>query len=276
MLFTNAFAAGALLTVASAIPLSVHHNVHEHLHAKRDIEWVTTDIIEYKTEYITTTMFGAHTATQSADEFPNGLRHAHTAHRQLTHYVDHTVTVQPVPMTTQGFESMLTSAITSTQATPTEKIAGSSSPAETVATTKPAVGSPVATTSAAPSRAQTTSAPAAPSATGGSTPGGAKFSGDITYYTPGLGSCGITNSESDHIVALAEGMMEATNNGNPNTNPECGRSITISYGGKTAVATIEDTCPGCSGASLDLTPSLFEIFAPLGTGRVSGVDWWYN
>lgn len=276
MLFSNAFAAGALLTVASAIPLSVHHNVHEHLHAKRDIEWVTTDIIEYKTEYITTTMFGAHPATQSADEFPNGLRHAHTAHRQLTHYVDHTVTVQPVPMTTQGFESMLTSAITSAQATPTEKIAGSSSPAETVATTKPAVVSPAATTSAAPTRAQTTSAPAAPSATGGSTPSGAKYTGDITYYTPGLGSCGVTNTESDHIVALAIGMMQAGYSGNPNLNPLCGRSITISSGGKTATATITDTCPGCSDGSLDLTPSLFEVFDPLSVGRVSGVEWWFN
>lgn len=63
---------------------------------------------------------------------------------------------------------------------------------------------------------------------------------------------------------------------NTNDNPLCGKSITISYGGKTAQATIEDTCPGCSGASLDLTPSLFEVFADLSVGRVSGVQWSYN
>lgn len=98
----------------------------------------------------------------------------------------------------------------------------------------------------------------------------------LQYYTPGMGSCGITNAESDSIVALAEDMMASMDGGNPNNNPYCGRSITISYGGKTAQATIEDKCPGCAGAGLDLTPSLFQQFADLGEGRVSGVQWWFN
>lgn len=101
-----------------------------------------------------------------------------------------------------------------------------------------------------------------------------KNSGDITYYAPGLGSCGITNGPSDMIVALAADMM--TGYANPNDNPNCGKSITISYNGVTATATIEDTCEACTGASIDLTPSLFEKFAPLGVGRVSGVEWWFN
>ena len=77
------------------------------------------------------------------------------------------------------------------------------------------------------------------------------------------------------IVALAADVMEQWT-GNPNLNPNCGKSITISHNGKTAQATIEDTCPGCSGNSLDLTPSLFEVFADLSVGRVSGVEWWFN
>jgi len=105
-------------------------------------------------------------------------------------------------------------------------------------------------------------------------PTAGKNSGDITYYAPGLGSCGVTNGPSDMIVALAADMM--TGYANPNDNPNCGKSITISYNGVTATATIEDTCEACTGASIDLTPSLFEKFAPLGVGRVSGVEWWFN
>ena len=106
--------------------------------------------------------------------------------------------------------------------------------------------------------------------------GQTSYTGDITYFTPGLGSCGVTNTESDMIVALAEDMMTAAGGANPNDNPYCGRSITMTHGGVTATATIEDTCPGCSGAGLDLTPTLFEKFADLGVGRVSGVQWSFN
>lgn len=100
------------------------------------------------------------------------------------------------------------------------------------------------------------------------------FTGDLTYYTPGLGSCGVTNSESDMIVALAEDMM--TGSADPNTNRNCGKSITITYKGVSASATIEDTCPGCSGAGLDLTPALFQKFAPLGEGRLTEATWHFN
>jgi hypothetical protein len=70
--------------------------------------------------------------------------------------------------------------------------------------------------------------------------------------------------------------MTPRDGGNPNSNPLCGRSITITYGGKTAQATIEDTCQQCAWGSLDLTPSLSQVFADLEVGRVSGVQWWYN
>jgi expansin (peptidoglycan-binding protein) len=73
-------------------------------------------------------------------------------------------------------------------------------------------------------------------------------------------------------------MMEAhlPANGNPNDNPLCGKSITISWQGKTATATIMDTCPGCANGGLDLTPSLFQQFAPLSEGRLTGMTWTYN
>ncbi|KAF2461521.1 RlpA-like double-psi beta-barrel-protein domain-containing protein-containing protein [Lineolata rhizophorae] len=114
------------------------------------------------------------------------------------------------------------------------------------------------------------------SSSSGSSSSGETFTGDITYYTPGLGSCGFTNSEGDDIVALAAGMMTSVSTGNSNNNPYCGKKITIEYEGNTHTAEIVDTCPGCDGASLDLTQSLFEKVAPNGDGRVHGVNWWFN
>jgi expansin (peptidoglycan-binding protein) len=99
----------------------------------------------------------------------------------------------------------------------------------------------------------------------------------MTYYTPGLGSCGVTNTDSEAIVALAEDMMTAAQvGGNPNDNPLCGKSITISWQGKTATAKIMDTCPGCADGGLDLTPTLFQEFAPLSVGRLTGMTWTFN
>lgn len=93
------------------------------------------------------------------------------------------------------------------------------------------------------------------------------FTGDMTYYTPGLGSCGITNSGSDPIVALSISMMK--NGANPNNNPKCGTRINI-YNpstGNTHQATVVDTCVGCADNDIDVSPSLFRAVAPNGNGR---------
>merc|ERR1711939_553127 len=87
-------------------------------------------------------------------------------------------------------------------------------------------------------------------------------------------ACGWTSSSSDNIVAIAHGIMD--NGANPNNNPLCGQTITISYQGSTHQAKVVDTCPGCEDAAIDLSPSLFEAVAPNGDGRVHGVEWWFN
>jgi len=66
------------------------------------------------------------------------------------------------------------------------------------------------------------------------------------------------------------------NGGNSNNNPLCGKTITISYNGVTSTGTVVDTCEGCDAGSIDLSPSLFQKFAPLGSGRVGGVTWSVN
>jgi hypothetical protein len=172
------------------------------------------------------------------------------------------------------------------------------SPAPAVPTTSSTYVAPVATTADPPMTtdayipppATTTAAPVEPapaapspqsnygfgsgsSSGSGSTQG--DYTGDITYYDieVGLTSCGLSGSNSQNLVALAVGMMQ--NGANPNNNPLCGKKINIYYQGSAHQATIVDTCPSCTGGSLDLTPSLFKLVAPNGDGRVSGVSWSY-
>lgn len=97
--------------------------------------------------------------------------------------------------------------------------------------------------------------------------------GDMTFYTPGLGSCGISSTNSDLIVALAAADMATAGVANPNKNPLCNRNIKITYGGKTFTGKVVDTCPGCAKGGIDVSPSLFDKFAPESQGRLHGVKW---
>ncbi|KAB8606216.1 hypothetical protein FH972_025847 [Carpinus fangiana] len=103
---------------------------------------------------------------------------------------------------------------------------------------------------------------------------GASHSGDLTFYDVGQGSCGLTSSPGEAVVALSTVLMAPGNGGNPNNNPYCGKKININYNGKTTQATVVDTCMGCSADSIDVSNSLFESVAgALGQGRVHGVSW---
>ncbi|KAI0971158.1 RlpA-like double-psi beta-barrel-protein domain-containing protein-containing protein [Xylaria arbuscula] len=94
-------------------------------------------------------------------------------------------------------------------------------------------------------------------------------SGDLTYYAPGLGACGVTNSESDAIVALSQELFDQyTPNGNPNLNSLCGRQIQINLGGNSVVVTVEDRCTGCAYNDLDVPIAVFSQLADPNLGRV--------
>ncbi|KAK6341053.1 hypothetical protein TWF696_009362 [Orbilia brochopaga] len=76
--------------------------------------------------------------------------------------------------------------------------------------------------------------PSAPSSGGGGDNGGGGdpgtgqiFSGQATFYDPGLGSCGITNSASDLIAAIGHALFDTKATANPNNNPFCGRQIIV-------------------------------------------------
>ncbi|KIJ46623.1 hypothetical protein M422DRAFT_249778 [Sphaerobolus stellatus SS14] len=93
-----------------------------------------------------------------------------------------------------------------------------------------------------------------------------------TYYFQegATGACGIVHKDTDHVVAL---QTEQYANG-----VQCGRTITITDNttGKTATGIVADLCPGCNGSgSIDLSESLFEVFAPTSQG-VFPVSWNFN
>ncbi|KAI0080575.1 hypothetical protein K474DRAFT_1581581, partial [Panus rudis PR-1116 ss-1] len=89
----------------------------------------------------------------------------------------------------------------------------------------------------------------------------------FTNYKTGLGACGKTNSDGDFVRVL--------NWGDGYPGPQCFKSITISYKGKTHEATIMDECMGCPPNGLDFSRGLFNYFASEDEGVIYG-DWWYN
>ncbi|KAI8633893.1 RlpA-like double-psi beta-barrel-protein domain-containing protein-containing protein [Xylariaceae sp. FL1651] len=110
------------------------------------------------------------------------------------------------------------------------------------------------------------SAFAAPTSTTSSTVASrSSYTGDITYYQPGLGACGETNTDSEHVVALSP----ADYNGN------CGKTITITKDGKKVSAKVVDKCPSCASGSIDVSSTVFEALADLSVGRTT-VSWSFD
>jgi len=81
--------------------------------------------------------------------------------------------------------------------------------------------------------------------------------------TGNAGSCGQFLSNSGFTVAVNQAQM---------VDSFCFKTITMTYGGRTTTATVEDTCPGCPWGGLDLSPGLFSFFAPQSIGIIYG-EW---
>ncbi|KAJ7055538.1 expansin family protein [Mycena amicta] len=102
------------------------------------------------------------------------------------------------------------------------------------------------------------------------------YSGDATYYDPGLGACGHTNSGSQLIVAVSHKIFDSfpgANPTNPNKNPICGKKLKATYGSKSITLSVADRCPGCAAGDLDMTRAGFGVLASLDKGRLPGVKW---
>jgi len=98
------------------------------------------------------------------------------------------------------------------------------------------------------------------------------ISGDATFFTPGLGACGQTNSTEDFIFALSGERFGSSPGGNPNDNPNCGRQAKITRGTKSVTVTCVDRCAGCGPDDVDLSPAAFDEIAAPDEGRVP-VTW---
>jgi hypothetical protein len=112
-----------------------------------------------------------------------------------------------------------------------------------------------------------------PSANGG------PYEGDLTYYDPGLGACGVTSSNGQKIVAVSHIIFDKVQTGsNPNTNPLCGKSVRVKrLGGDVTVdLVVVDRCTGCQPDDLDMTEDIFATLADVGLGRVKGEWSWLN
>ncbi|KAI8958288.1 RlpA-like double-psi beta-barrel-protein domain-containing protein-containing protein [Daldinia sp. FL1419] len=110
------------------------------------------------------------------------------------------------------------------------------------------------------------------------------FTGDLTYYEPFLGACGVQSTRAEYIVSVSHIIFHAASQGsNSNTNPLCGKKIRVmrdfieaGIGNRSVDATVVDRCVGCAATDLDLSAAVFKQLAPLGTGRVSGNWAWVN
>jgi len=137
----------------------------------------------------------------------------------------------------------------------------------------------------------------------GSTNSGKTYTGELTYYSTGLGACGMVSGSDDAIVSVSHILFDAAStSGNPNANPLCGRKIRITRdrGGRSAdkrngrrrgtrsdgdggaklerrsevEVTVVDRCEGCKAADLDLSLGAFTQLADESEGRVEASWTW--
>lgn len=102
---------------------------------------------------------------------------------------------------------------------------------------------------------------------------GGPYTGDLTYYDPALGACGITSTSSDAICAVSHIIFDAVSTGsNPNANPLCGKKIRVKRNDKSVDLTVVDRCVGCQSTDIDTTRSVFAELATIDEGRVL-CDW---
>ena len=77
--------------------------------------------------------------------------------------------------------------------------------------------------------------------------GSQTYTGDLTYYGPGLGACGVTSSDTDHIVSISHFTFDAVSKGsNPNANPLCGHKLRAVRNGDSIDLTVVDRCTALS------------------------------
>ncbi|KAE8445273.1 hypothetical protein EG329_013511 [Mollisiaceae sp. DMI_Dod_QoI] len=298
------FALGALLASVAVAQPHKQHLARHHKRANAETTVVVTDwVYEYETVGVTTTVWVSPgfvepevTSSSTPPQTTSTPQAASTTSQTAAQFfqpesTSSTSTSTPTPTPTPSSSSVSSSTPSSVYVPPTTSTSASVyvAPVESSTSIAPVVipttTAPAAVAYTPPAETTTSAAPAATSAAPVSNSGSSSSSssgvcsssspctGDITFYTAGLGACGeTTNGDTDKVVALPYELMGTQSNG----NPYCGKTITISYGGKSTTATVVDKCMGCKGDSIDLSNAAFQELAEFALGRGTGAKWYFN
>ncbi|KAJ2056223.1 hypothetical protein GGI17_006307 [Coemansia sp. S146] len=148
--------------------------------------------------------------------------------------------------------------------------AASPPPAQTAQASPPAQTQPAASQAPQPTQPAASQAPQQTSGNTGGNTGGDSFTGDGTFFSPGLGSCGLTNSDSDLIAAIP--APQYGTNANPNNAEVCGKCALVKGPKGQVKVKITDRCPVCKTGDLDLSPSAFQQIGDFDAGRIP-ISW---
>jgi hypothetical protein len=274
-----------LASAAIAQPHRQHNAKHHHNKRAETVVWVTDWVTDYETVGYTTTVWVSEgyipPSTSSSPTPSTSSTSAAAAASSSAEIPAQFFEGGDQPTTTSSSSIYVAPVPVSTYVPPTTSVAPvyvAPAPAPSSSSEAPVYVAPEPSYTPA---AETTTAAAAPvssSSSSGSSSGacssGSPCEGDITYYTAGLGACGLTTDGTvDKVVALPHGLMGPLSN----DNPYCGKTITIkcTSTGKTTTATVVDKCMGCEDFAIDLSNAAFEDLDDLTVGR-TGATWYFN
>ncbi|KAG9237558.1 putative allergen Asp f 7 [Amylocarpus encephaloides] len=292
MKFPVFIAAALLAAAATAKPFGAHQRQHIKNHVKpRDPMVIVTEVVS-TTEIVgvTTTIWvtpGQIIPTEAAPALVVASSSASVAESPAATLDKGAQFLEPAVEASSSVD--VAPAPTSTYVPPPPPPSSTSvyvPPVETFASqAAPSQAAPVVESSTTVASAAATTPASSSSGSSGECSKGSECSGKVTYYEPDVGitSCGIDGiaGDSEKIVALAATMMTKaqTDAGvtDPNKNPLCGKMITVVYGGKSVVAKVVDTCPGCAAGALDLShAAIAEVMPDYLTKGHDIMSWYFN
>ncbi|EMD33016.1 expansin-like protein [Gelatoporia subvermispora B] len=102
--------------------------------------------------------------------------------------------------------------------------------------------------------------------------------GTLFDFNPSLGACGFTNTSDQLVAAVSSDTFHSFpgSGSNPNNNPICHHTLTVSHDGKSVTAQIVDFLGDEPAGDVGLSPAAFSTFAPPSQGVVQDVYWVIN
>ncbi|KAI5359917.1 putative RlpA-like domain superfamily protein [Septoria linicola] len=281
-MYTNSILAfsGALLSAVAAVPMAEPHRHHHHV---RDYVYVPHTEIVYETVAVTKTVWvepGEYTPESKPQSTPESKPQGYTpvaSKPETTPAANTPAAYTPPAPPAYTPETTSSSSVYVPPPAPTTPTSTYVAPAPTYEAPAPYVPP---TSEAAPAPAPAATSPAVKSSgsgLSGMAAPGKSYTGDLTWYDVGMGACGKTNVASDPVIAIPEAIFDSYSTGNPNTNPLCGKTITITgKDGSKFTGIVVDRCPGCTVNDLDLSQDFFNKVTNNGDGRVGDMEWCFD